>query len=206
MPPSLRECEHHLVWTVPGAVDEMDLWAFYEGYRADGHGRPAYEPSMMGRIQLGIATLQSRALRRPVESAPPVLNRAIDQAEDEQYGDGRGDELPEQLRTREGRREFFRRARQRLESEAPAGPDVGDSPRDEESLEFDSARIVARTQGRRGSEREAARQLDQRRWGHPGRISRDQRERLLLAAERLDADPDAELAANEAYDPGDRSR
>jgi transposase len=49
MPPSLREWvpEDHLVWTVLGAVDEMDLGAFYVDYRADGHGRPAYEPSMM---------------------------------------------------------------------------------------------------------------------------------------------------------------
>ena len=30
-----------------GAVEEMDLYAFYRAYRADGHGRPAYEPAMM---------------------------------------------------------------------------------------------------------------------------------------------------------------
>ena len=33
--------------------------------------------------------------------------RATDEAEDELYGEARGDELPEQLRTPEGRREFF---------------------------------------------------------------------------------------------------
>jgi hypothetical protein len=37
--------------------------------------------------------------------------RATDEAEDELYGEARGDELPEQLRTPQGRREFFRRAR-----------------------------------------------------------------------------------------------
>jgi hypothetical protein len=37
--------------------------------------------------------------------------KAIDEAEDELYGEDRGDELPEQLRTPEGRREFFRQAR-----------------------------------------------------------------------------------------------
>jgi len=36
------------VWTILGAVDELDLTAFYGAYRADGHGRPAFEPSMMG--------------------------------------------------------------------------------------------------------------------------------------------------------------
>ena len=37
--------------------------------------------------------------------------RATDEAEDELYGEERGDELPEQLRTPEGRREFLRGAR-----------------------------------------------------------------------------------------------
>jgi hypothetical protein len=49
LPPSLLEWlpEEHLAWTVLGAVDEMDLDAIYGVYRQDGHGRPAYEPSMM---------------------------------------------------------------------------------------------------------------------------------------------------------------
>src|SRR3954464_11728931 len=49
LPPSLREWlpEDHLAWLVLEAVGELDLSAFYGAYRADGHGRPAYEPSMM---------------------------------------------------------------------------------------------------------------------------------------------------------------
>jgi transposase len=49
MPPSLRDwlAEDHLAWTILVAIAEMDLSAFYGAYRADGHGRPAYEPSMM---------------------------------------------------------------------------------------------------------------------------------------------------------------
>ena len=35
------------MWTVLAAVAEMDLAAFYGAYRLDGHGRPAYEPSLM---------------------------------------------------------------------------------------------------------------------------------------------------------------
>ena len=42
-------------------------------------------------------------------------HKATDEAEDEQFGDARGDELPEQLRTPEGRREFFRQAKQKRE-------------------------------------------------------------------------------------------
>src|SRR3984957_3668608 len=54
MPPSLREwlAEDHLVWTVLEAVEAMDLSVFYAVYRADGHGRPAYEPSMMVALLL----------------------------------------------------------------------------------------------------------------------------------------------------------
>jgi transposase len=49
MPPSVRDWvpEGHLVWTVLDAVSELDLSAFFAAYRTDGHGRPAYEPSMM---------------------------------------------------------------------------------------------------------------------------------------------------------------
>jgi transposase len=54
MPPSLLDWvpEGHLVWTILGAVEEMDLGAFYGAYRADGHGRPAYEPAMMVALLL----------------------------------------------------------------------------------------------------------------------------------------------------------
>ncbi len=49
MPPSLTDWlpEDHLAWFVLGAVEQMDLSAFYAGYRADGHGRAAHEPAMM---------------------------------------------------------------------------------------------------------------------------------------------------------------
>ena len=46
--------------------------------------------------------------------------RATDEAEDEEFGDARGDELPEELRTPEGRREFFRQAREQLRREEGA--------------------------------------------------------------------------------------
>lgn len=41
-----------MVWTVLEAVREMDLDAFYGAYRADGHGRAAYDPSMMVALLL----------------------------------------------------------------------------------------------------------------------------------------------------------
>jgi transposase len=49
MPPSLLEWlpEEHLVWTVLGAVDQMDLERFEEGYRLGGAGRAPYDPAML---------------------------------------------------------------------------------------------------------------------------------------------------------------
>jgi transposase len=46
----------------------------------------------------------------------------IDAAEDERYGDRRGDELPEELSTRRGRREWIREALRRQKEEREADP------------------------------------------------------------------------------------
>jgi transposase len=127
--------------------------------------------------------------------------KATDQAEDELYGDARGDELPEQLRTREGRREFFRQAREKLAAESGAAQPSGQEPEPAgEPLEFHTEQIVARTQGRQGWTREARRQLEQRRWDAPEQIPRGRGQRLLLAAQRMEDDLDAQLAGNRAYE------
>ena len=49
MPPSLSEWlpEDHLVWTVLGAVEQMDLDRFRETYRLGAAGRAPYDPAMM---------------------------------------------------------------------------------------------------------------------------------------------------------------
>ena len=129
--------------------------------------------------------------------------RAVDEAEDELYGEARGDELPEQLRTREGRAEFFRRARERRDSgqeQSASEPECAPAADPKAGYEFDSERIVARTQGREGWSREARRQLEQRRWRDPSPVPRARQDRLLLAARRLEAERDAVLAANRAYE------
>ena len=48
--------------------------------------------------------------------------KAVDAAEDELYGDARGDELPEELATGEGRRGWLREAKRRLEAERDRAP------------------------------------------------------------------------------------
>ena len=54
LPPSLRDWlpQDHLAWSILGAVEEMDLSAFYGAYRENGQGRAAYEPSMMVALLL----------------------------------------------------------------------------------------------------------------------------------------------------------
>lgn len=187
--------------------------------------------------------------------------RATDEAEEEQHGEARGDELPEPLRTPEGRRTFFREATQRLRMQtgdsqsgereeagdaevssgstdttaqgdtspenalqdggAPDSEPREDTPRDgggpEEALEgseppagepqhsgalgpepeyvFDTERIVAREQGREGWPREARRQLEDYRWQRPQAVPRSRGERLVIAAERLEEELNAERRA-----------
>ena len=48
--------------------------------------------------------------------------KAVDAAEDELYGDARGDELPPEFSTAQGRRGWLREAKQRLEAERAANP------------------------------------------------------------------------------------
>jgi transposase len=282
LPPDVRDWlpADHLAWFVIDAVGQMDLSAFYGAYRGDGHGRAAYEPSMMVTLVLyanatkvrssraiechcrqdvayrvitgnvvpdhatiarfvvrherGLADLFSEVLRlcdqaglvKPDliaidgtrmagnasqeasrdfgEIAREILgeHRATDEAEDQQHGEARGDELPEQLRTPEGRRELFGKARQKQRGEAGTGesgeaePEASPAP----EYEFDSEQIIARSQGRKGWLRDAERQLEQHRWKNPERISRSRSERLLLAAERLEANLGAERAGNEAFE------
>jgi hypothetical protein len=88
--------------------------------------------------------------------------RSTDDAGDELYGEARGDELPERLRMPEGRREFFRRARQQLRGE-DEHRELTEEPEAEAAaevpLELDAERIVARTQGREGWLQAGKRQL-----------------------------------------------
>ena len=284
LPPDVRDwlAADHLAWFVMDAVAGMNLDAFYAAYRADGHGRAAYEPSVMVALILyafatrvrssraiechcrqdvayrvitgnlvpdhatiarficrherALAGLFSEVLKlcdraglvkpgvvsidgtRIAGNASPEVNcqfeqiareivaevKSTDEAEDEAFGEARGDELPEQLRTAEGRREFFRQAREQMrreqETPGPAG-EYEPEASDEVPLELDANQIVGRgRQGRDAWLREGKRQLEQHRWEDPDPISRSRADRLLLAAERLGSDLDVERRANEAYE------
>jgi transposase len=119
--------------------------------------------------------------------------KATDAAEDELYGDKRGDELPEELTTPEGRRAWLKRelARERAETGEPAAG--GDH-------EFDTAQIVARTQGREGWWREAKHHLERDRWATAAPIPRGRAQRLLDGGLRLEDELAAKVRGNDAYE------
>ncbi len=79
-------------------------------------------------------------------------------------------------------------------------PSGGEPEPAAEPFEFNAEQIVARTQGRQGWVREARRQLEARRWQAPDLIPRGRVDRLLLAAERIEDERDAQLAGNRAYE------
>jgi transposase len=278
MPPSLGEWlpEDHLVWTVLGAVDEMDLRRFEDGYRLGGAGRPAYDPAMMvavllyayargnrssrgieracwedvaykvitsmrtpdhstiaefrrqheaeiaelfddvlglcreaGLVSVGVITIdgtkikanasmdQNRSYR---EIATEILREAeeTDQREDELYGDDRGDELPEQLRTPEGRRAALADAKRRIQERKgrAAGEDEGLGA----DIEVDPERSVMREGGRREWLREGRRDLERHRERERQPIPRDRGDRLFEAARRLEENLQVELASNRTYE------
>jgi transposase len=279
MPPSVRDWvpEGHLVWTVLDAVAELDLSALYAAYRADGHGRPAYEPSMMvalllyayargnrssrgieracvedvayrvvagnvapdhstiaefrcrherplGEVFSGVLGLCARAGLASVgvvaidgtkisanasinanrdfgQIAREILAEAaeIDQREDELYGTERGDELPEHLRSREGRRKALREAKERLEHERARAVEAAadDTP---VSVELDPREFVTRPAGRRAWVREGRRALDSQREREGRSIPKDRTDRLFEACRRLEEELEFDHAAHAAYE------
>jgi transposase len=200
MPLDVREWlpEDHFAWFVLAAVEELDLSVFYAACRSDGHGRAAYEPSMVVAVLLygyargirssraieracaedvafrvlagnqrpdhatlarfverheeALADLFTEVLRLCAEAglvrsrvvaidgtkvyanasrdaslnyealAREILEqaKATDAAEDAQFGEARGDELPPHLCTHGGRRAWLRDAKRRHEDRRDA--------------------------------------------------------------------------------------
>jgi hypothetical protein len=121
--------------------------------------------------------------------------KATDEAEDRLYGEARGDELPEQLRTREGRRRWLAGAKRELEQgeQGEHEPEPADEPPS-------MPRGRAKDQGRRGWHREARHQLDERRAREAKPIPRSRPARLAESKRRLEEELEAERSANEAYE------
>ncbi len=125
-----------------------------------------------------------------------------DRTEDQLYGDARGDELPEQLATPEGRRAALREAKRRLEGDRgsaevePAAEGDGLVA----GLELDPERFTTRAGGRRAWLREGRRWLDEHRRLQARPIPGSRGERLAESARRLEEDHAVEREANQQYE------
>jgi hypothetical protein len=120
--------------------------------------------------------------------------------EDERFGDARGDELPEHLQTREGRREALRAPRERLERERAAAVAAGEEVIAKVDLELARDRSPAALDGRAIWLREGRRELEARREREPWPVPRSRPERLNTAPRRMDEELAFEHAANRAYE------
>ena len=236
MPPDVREWlpESHLAWFVIDAVEEMDLAAFYAAYRADGHGRPAYEPAMMVALLLyayarGIRS--SRAIERACEEDVAyrviaaqqrpdhaTIARFVERHEDALAGlfgggaralrpgrSGAGSgwsrstaprcwPTPAATRTSITSRSRARSSRRPKRSTPPRTRLYGEARGDELPPELTSS------QGRRKWLREAQRELDRRREQEARPVPRSRPARLKEAKRRLDEQLFTECRANAAYE------
>jgi hypothetical protein len=131
-----------------------------------------------------------------------ILDEAeqTDRQEDERYGDARGDELPEQLRTREGRRAALQAARERLQAEREAQQAAGEQVVEHVELELDPERFVTRPEGRRAWLREGRRALEAQRDQEGRQIPRGREARIVEVKRRFDEELAFTHAANRCYE------
>src|SRR5256885_95164 len=134
--------------------------------------------------------------------AREILEEAAetDRREDELYGRERGDELPEHLRTREGRRKALREAKERLDREREQASESDGSDGDEVALDLDPEHFVTRPQGRRAWVREGRRALEAKREREARPIPQERTDRLFEACRRLEEELDFEHASHRAYE------
>src|SRR3954469_24576659 len=134
-----RACEEDVAFRVLAAQQRPDhatLARFVERHEdaiAGLFGEVLTLCARSGLVQVGVIAvdgtkLQANASRNEnldyEQLAREILEeaKAGDEAEDELYGQARGDELPEEFETAQGRRGWLREAKQRLEAERAANP------------------------------------------------------------------------------------
>jgi len=132
------------------------------------------------KVKANASMDQNRSYR---EVMTQILREAgeTDRREDELYGERRGNELPEQLRTTDGRRESFADAKRRIEERK--GRAISGEETDAEVVV--DAEVVLGRGGRRGGRREcprvARRELEERREREARPVPRDREDRLFQA-------------------------
>jgi transposase len=117
--------------------------------------------------------------------------KATDEAEDQQHGEARGDELPEPLRTAEGRRAFFRQARQRLTTKASEGES---GEREEVANDAETSGAATDTTAQGDSSPQDSEPLEDEEPGHGGAPGREPEyvfdtERIVARRQGRDAWP-----------------
>ena len=134
-----RACEEDVAFRVLAAQQRPDhatIARFVERHQeaiAGLFGEVLTLCARSGLVQVGVIAvdgtkLQANASRNEnldyEQLAREILEeaKATDAAEDELYGPARGDELPEEFSTAQGRRGWLREAKQRLEAERAANP------------------------------------------------------------------------------------
>jgi hypothetical protein len=145
----------------------------------------------------------SRDRNRGYESiVTEILQEAerLDREEDERYGEARGDELPEQLRTREGRRAALKAAREKLERERAAAVEAGEEVIANVEVNLDRDRFEVRPEGRQAWLRKARRDIEARRKENLWPVPRSRHKRLMEAKRRMDEELAVEHAANQWYE------
>jgi transposase len=217
-----RKCVEDVAYRVIAAQQKPDhatiasFRARHEGALAELFSSVLSLCKQAGLVKVGVIAIDGTKIHANAshhcsldyeQLAKEILKEAseIDAAEDELYGDARGDELPEHLRTSEGRRAALAEAKQKLEAERAEKEGAPSEAADEPEapavrIELDSEVIVPRIQGRDGWLREARRQLDEHRRREAKPIARSRAERLLEAERRLQQDLEVERHANESYE------
>ena len=141
-----RECREDVVYRVITAnrvPDHSTIAEFrkrHESALAELFGEVLDLCRAAGLVSVGViavdgtkvhANASNMANRDYRQIALEILREAdrVDAEEDEVYGDARGDELPEQLRTPEGRRAAIKEAKERLRRERERPESPGDEAR-----------------------------------------------------------------------------
>jgi transposase len=151
------------------------------------------------KVKANASMDQNRDYRQLVTQ---ILREAeeTDRCEDELYGDQRGDELPEQLRTAEGRRQALADAKRRLAERKGREPEepVSEMEVDLERVVLD--RPVLRRNGRREWLRVARGEREAQRARQARPIPRDREDRLVETLGRFAENERVDQAANDAYE------
>ncbi len=165
-----RRCREDVAFrviTANRAADHATIARFrvrHEAALADLFGQVLGLCAQAGLVEVGVLAVDGTKLaaaasnhsnRSYEQIAEEIIQEAgrIDDAEDELYGEARGDELPERLASREGRRAWLREAKERLERErAERAEQV---PRERQArLELCRRRLVADWQTERRAHRD----------------------------------------------------